>query len=202
MELQDAIRRRAMCRSFAEEPLDSEVIDTILAGALCSPTAGNTRGTAWVVLEGSEETAQYWDATTDEAWRRQNPEWTRGLRRAPVVLLAYTSPKAYVDRYAEADKADPVLGVRAEFWPVPYWYGDAAFGVMAVLLCAVDAGLGACVLGAFRGEAALAQRLGVPEGQRLFAAVVLGHPDGHEHRPTSLDRRGVTRQGRIHQGRW
>ena len=29
---------------------------------------------------------------------------------------------------------------------MPYWPGDAAFGVMAVLLGAVDAGLGACVL--------------------------------------------------------
>ena len=74
-------------------------------GALRSPTAGNTRGTAWVVLEGPAQTAVYFDATTDEAWRTGHPEWCDGLRRAPVVLLAYTSPEAYVARYAEADKA-------------------------------------------------------------------------------------------------
>ena len=61
---------------------------------------------------------------------------------------------------------------------MPYWFGDAAFGVMTVLLGAVDAGLGACILGSFRGEEELAEALGVPDGWRLFGAVVLGHPDG------------------------
>ena len=59
---------------------------------------------------------------------------------------------------------------------MPYWTGDAAFGVMTVLLGAVDAGLGACILGNFRGEAALAESLGVPDGWDLFAAVALGRP--------------------------
>jgi nitroreductase len=107
-----------------------------------------------------------------------------------------------VARYAESDKADPSLGTGVEGWPVPYWFGDAAFGVMAVLLGAVDAGLGACVLGAFRGEEALTDALGVPEGWRLFGAVVLGHPDPDGHRSGSLDRRPVPTRDRIHRGRW
>jgi nitroreductase len=85
---------------------------------------------------------------------------------------------------------------------VPYWTGDAAFGVMAVLLGAVDAGLGACILGAFRGETALADRLGVPDGWRLFCAVALGRPDGNDHRSPSLDRTGPAPSARIHRGRW
>ena len=109
-----------------------------------------------MVLEGPEQTGTYFDATTDEPWRNQYTEWSDGLARAPVVLLAYTSPEAYVARYAEADKAAAGLGVGEAAWPVPYWIGDAAFGVMTVLLGAVDAGLGACILGTFRGEAELA----------------------------------------------
>ena len=73
---------------------------------------------------------------------------------------------------------------------------------MAVLLGAVDAGLGACILGTFRGEAVLAARLGVPEGWRLFCAVALGHPDGHDHRSPSLDRPLGPPADRIHRGRW
>jgi nitroreductase len=118
------------------------------------------------------------------------------------VLLAYASPAAYVERYAEPDKADGALGTGPEGWPVPYWYGDAAFGVMAVLLQAVDAGLGACVLGNFRGEAELARAVGVPDPWRLFCAVLLGKPDGKGHRSASLDRRGPQRSARIHHGRW
>ncbi len=191
-----------MVRSFSAEPLDPSVVEGLVAAALRSPTAGNSGGTAWVVLDGRAQTAAYWDATTDEAWRAAHPEWADGLRRAPVVLLAYASPEVYVARYAERDKADAALGRSPEDWTVPYWYGDAAFGVMAVLLGAVDAGLGACVLGNFRGEERLATALGVPTAWRLFAAVVLGRADGAGHRSASLDRPLPDPDGRVHRGRW
>ncbi len=202
MELHEAIRRRSMVRSFSGDPIAEGIVDGILRAALRSPTAGNTGGTAWVVLEGPGQTGQYFDATTDDRWRADHPGWNEGLRRAPVVLLTYTSPAAYVARYAEADKAASGLGADSEAWPVPYWYGDAAFAVMAVLLAVVDAGLGSCVLGTFRGEDELAGRLGVPGEWRLFCAVVLGHPDGRDHRSGSLDRPRPADAARIHRGRW
>ena len=131
-----------------------------------------------------------------------------------MILLAYASAEAYVARYAEPDKAGPgplgagrgwtapgpALGLDAAEWPVPYWMGDAAFGVMTVLLCAVDAGLGACVLGNFRGEEALAQALGVPRGWRLFCAVPWATPTA----TTTVPRRWTARAlpgERIHRGR-
>jgi nitroreductase len=200
VELRDAIRQRAMCRSFSDEPLDRSVVDRIVASALRSPTAGNARGVSWVVLEGHEETSVYWETTTDDEWRSRNGAWAAGLRRAPVVLLAYASPAAYVARYAAPEKADAGLG--AGCWPVPYWYGDAAFGVMTVLLGAVDVGLGACILGAFRGERALATRLAVPPDWSLFCAVALGRSDGQGHRSRSLDRDPVRWQERVHRGSW
>jgi nitroreductase len=202
MELHEAIRRRAMVRAFRPEPLEHGLVDHLVDDALRSPTAGNTGGTAWVVLEGAAQTAVYFDTTTDEDWRTGHPAWSAGLRRAPVVLLAYASPEAYVARYAEPDKERSGLGAGPEAWPVPYWYGDAAMGVMAVLLGAVDAGLGACVLGAFRGTEALAERLGVPAPWRLFCAVALGQPDEHDHRSASLDRPAAPRSARLHRGRW
>ena len=73
---------------------------------------------------------------------------------------------------------------------------------MTVLLAAVDAGLGACILGNFRGEAALARALGVPGAWRLFCAVLLGHPDGNDHPSRSLDRSGPRAKGRIHRHSW
>jgi nitroreductase len=211
MDLHEAIRRRAMVRSFAPDPVDPVVVDTIVEAALRAPSAGNTGGTAWVVLQGAEETTAYWEAATDAAWRASSPR-SEGLRRAPVILLAYASAEAYVARYAEPDKAGPgtgpdsqagpALGVRADEWPVPYWIGDAGFGVMTVLLAAVDAGLGACILGNFRGEVALAHSLAVPAPWRLFCAVALGHPDGNDHRSRSLDRPRPERPERIHRGHW
>jgi nitroreductase len=221
MDLHEAIRHRAMVRSFAPDPVDPLLLDSVLQAALRAPSAGNTAGTSWVVLEGADQTSVYWDSTTDQAWRATSARWP-GLRRAPVILLAYASAQAYVARYAEADKAGskggsragagagpgagagtgPDLGLDAAEWPVPYWVGDAAFGVMTVLLCAVDASLGACVLGNFRGEDALADALGVPAAWRLFCAVVLGHPDGQDHPSRSLHRPRPDPDQRIHRGSW
>jgi len=213
MDLHEAIRRRAMVRSFATDPVDPVVLDTVMQAALRAPSAGNTAGTSWVVLEGPAQTSLYWESTTDQAWQASSARWP-GLRRAPVILLAYASAEAYVARYAEPDKAGsgagegaaeaagPALGLNAAEWPVPYWLGDAAFGVMTVLLCAVDAGLGACVLGNFRGEAVLAGALGVPAAWSLFCAVLVGHPDGNDHPSPSLDRPRPDADERIHRGAW
>ncbi len=90
MEFHEAVRRRAMVRSFSDQPVASGAVDRILEAALRSPSAGNSGGTAWVVLQGEAQTQDYWEATTDETWRRTSRRW-EGMRRAPVILLAYAS---------------------------------------------------------------------------------------------------------------
>jgi nitroreductase len=236
MELTDALRARRMVRSFADRPLDRELVDALVADALRAPTAGNTGGTAWLVLTEAGRRATYWEQTTTDDWRRRSRRWP-GLSRAPVVALSLTSPSAYVARYVEADKAGSGLGSTSAAgdggidgierstggeggagrggvdargggasgeaaWPVPYWFGDAAFATMTLLLRAADARIGACFLGNFRGEAAVLAALGVPAGWRLFGTVLLGHPDGLDHRSASLDRPRPATAERLHHDRW
>ena len=200
MELDAAIRQRRMVRSFADQPLPEGLVDRMVDTALRAPTAGNTRGTAWIVLEGPDQTARYWMAATDPGWRARSRRWA-GLSRAPAVAVSVCSPAAYASRYAAADKrGDGDPGTAG--WPVPYWVADAAFGVMALLLEVTAEGLGACFLGNFRHEHAVLAALGVPGEWRLFGAVVIGHPDGTDHRSGSLDRPGPARAARLHRGGW
>ncbi len=201
MELAEAVRSRRMVRSFSDEPVPGQVVDELLALSLRAPSAGNTRGTSWVVLEGADEVATYWAHTTTEDWRARSRRWP-GMRRAPVIALSLASPAAYLARYAEVDKAGAGLGRDRSAWPVPYWFGDAAFSVMTLLLSAASAGLGACFLGNFRGEEALRTALGVPGEWRLFGAVLLGRPDGRDRRSPSLDRPSPGIAERVHRGRW
>lgn len=219
MDLTEAVRRRHMVRSFSDQPVDPVLVGELLDDALRAPSAGNTRGTAWLLLEGPDQAATYWTYTTTEEWRRRSRRW-EGLSRAPVIALSLASPDEYVTRYGEDDKAASGLGPVPDdsdgdggdggdgsgggetAWPVPYWFGDAAFATMTLLLRATEVGLGCCFLGNFRGEDVLLPALGVPGGWRLFGTVLLGHPDGADHRSPSLSRPGPSAATRIHRGRW
>jgi nitroreductase len=105
------------------------------------------------------------------------------LTRAPVVILPLAHKQAYLDRYALPDKAHTPLS-KEEHWPAPYWDIDAGFGVMMILLTAVDLGLGALFFAIFEGEHALMEALGVPTGYHAIGAVALGYPtEGERTRP-------------------
>ncbi len=188
-----------MTRAFRDTPLGPDVVDGLLASALRAPSAGNTQGRDLVVLEGPEQTHHYWDATTDAAWRGRSRRYV-GMSRAPLVVLAYSDPDAYADRYAEPDKARP--DGREVEWVVPYWHIDTAFTVMTLLLGAADLGLGAAFLGNFRGEDALADAIGVPPGRRWLGAVLLGEPDLPDPPSTSAARPRRTPADSVHRGHW
>ncbi|MGH9081378.1 MAG: nitroreductase family protein [Acidimicrobiales bacterium] len=199
MEVTEALRRRRMCRNFSDRPLQAGVVDRLLADALRAPSAGNTQGRDFVVLEGPDETALYWQATADPAWRAGSRRF-EGLARAPVVVLPYADPDAYAARYRDADKTrsdgDEVA------WVVPYWLVDAGFATMCLLLGATDRGLGAAFLGNFRGEDALRAALGVPSHLRWLGAVLLGEPRRPDPPSSSAGRARRTLDQSVHRGGW
>jgi nitroreductase len=199
MELTEAIRRRRMTRNFSDQPLPDGLVDRILADALRAPSAGNTQGAEFVVLEGPAETDRYWLATTDEVWRQDSWRY-QGLQRAPVVVLAYADPNRYIRRYQEPDKA------RADgadvSWVVPFWFVDAAYATMTLLLRAAEEQIGAAFLGNFRGEAELASVLGVPQHMVWMGAVLLGQPANPDPPSSSLRRPRRPLEETVHRGRW
>ncbi len=198
--MSDALRRRRMTRSFTGDPVGHDVLDALCHLALRAPTAGNARGIELLILDGPDEVATYFSATTDEAWRRRSSRFA-GLSRAGAVVIVLADPTTYVDRYGAADKASSGLGEGPEAWPVPYWVGDAGAATMALLLACEEQDLGCCFLGAFRGVEQLLDALGAPARLLVYGAVLIGIPDGADHRSASLDRPGSTRAERIHHGR-
>jgi nitroreductase len=188
-----------MTRNFTGAPLGRTVVDDLLALALTAPSAGNTQGREFVVLEGPEETARYWDATTDAAWRQRSRRF-EGLSRAPVVVLAFSDPEAYEERYREPDKVRS--DGAAVDWVVPYWHVDASFAVQTLLLGAADRGVGATLLGNFRGEDELKRVLGVPATRRWLGAVLLGEPARPDPPSTSASRPRRKAAEAVHRGRW
>jgi len=199
MEFTDVVRRRKMVRSFSGRPVPGPVLDRLLDNALRAPSAGNTGGWDSVVLRSRPEMSVFWEATTTARWRAESRRWP-GLEAAAAAVLLYAHPDAYLERYAEPDKEPSGLG--ADAWPVPYWFVDAGFPALLLLLGAVDAGLAACFLGNFRGEEALALALGVPGDRRYLGTVLLGVAAEADPPSPSLARGRRRAEDVVHWGHW
>ncbi len=187
-----------MVRSYEPRLVDPALIDRLLDTARRAPSAGNTQGTHFLVLEGPAQTARFWSVTLPVE-DRAGFAWP-GLLDAPVLILPLSDEAAYRDRYREPDKAASGLGDGP--WPVPYWDTDAAMATMILLLAAVDAGLGALFFGIFRNEARLLDELGLPSGVRPIGAVALGHPAPGDRPSGSLARGRRKFADVVHRGGW
>lgn len=198
MELSEAFRRRRMVRSYdAARPVSSEAVEELLSAALRAPSAGHTQGVSFLLLQGETETEAYWSVTSGPG---EPDRWLQGMRRAPVLVLVWTSAQAYLDRYAQPDKGWSDRD--AARWSAPYWYVDAGMASMAALLSAVDAELGACFFGIPAERiAAVREMFGVPEDLLSVGVISVGYPDSRGPGRSSKGRRRP-REERLHRGRW
>jgi nitroreductase len=196
MEFQEVIRRRHMIRKFDAQPVSRALIEGIVGAGVRSPTAGFSQGCSFLILDDPGAVATFWSFVHPQP-APAGGRWD-GLRRAPVIVLPLADKQAYLDRYAEPDKAG--LGMAEESgWPAPYWEIDAAFATMAILLAATNAGLGAAFFAIARGEAELLAALAVPPGRQTIGAIALGWPAPEQPASPSTAR---PRRDLIHWGQW
>jgi nitroreductase len=198
MDFQQVVDRRRMVRNYTDEPVDPDLVQRMLRNATHAPSAGFSQGWAFLLLDDAADVERFWASATPEGMGEDT--WSRGMRRAPVVIVPLSCKRAYLDRYTEPDKG---WTDRDETrWPVPYWHIDTGMATLLILQTAVDEGLGACFFGIpserldeFRAA------FGVPLDHTPIGAVTVGHraPD---KRSRSL-RRGRREAGDVvHHGRW
>ncbi len=173
MEFGDTVRRRRMCRDFDGRPIAAGILDMLIDQARRAPSAGFSQGTGFLVLDEPRERDRFWEVTLPAVARAGFA--FPGLLRAPAIVIPLAHSQAYVDRYAEPDKARAGLGESAEAWPVPYWLVDTSFATMTLLLGVVDAGLGALFY-ALDDYGPLRDAFDVSGDWQPIGIVALGHP--------------------------
>ena len=201
MSVTEVLQARRSCRSFLPNRLAPELVDDLVDRARRTPTAGNSQGVEFLVLDTPEATSLYWD-TTLETRGRETFSFP-GLLRAPVLVVPFGLPDRYLARYSEPDKAVTGLGEDAELWGVPYWLVDAAFAAMALQMLAIESGLSCCFFGIFENEIAIRERFAAPDGARAVGTVAIGYSDvGSARAGRSSGRARRTLEEVLHRGSW
>jgi nitroreductase len=205
MEFNEVIKRRRMVHAFTAEPLASGTAERLLRAANRAPSAGFSQGYSFLVLEGTEEAAPFWqllyEQTASEATTKDDsPEQVDALSTAPLVIVPLASKDVYLDRYARPGKG---WTDRDEArMPIPYWYIDTGFTALLMLLAAVDEELGAVFFGP-PDIADFRVRFGVPDEWTPIGAIAVGHPDlpADPVPPArASDRKSLDEL--VHRGRW
>ncbi len=200
-----------MTRAYAPDPVDPAVVERALAAATRAPSAGFSQGWAFVVLDSPETIGAFWSAQADTS----SPDrWLAGMMSAPVVIVPCSRRSAYLDRYAEADKARAGLtGHDESRWAMPYWHLDTAMAALLILQTATDEGLGVCFFGLVPDRVDDVRRvLGLidtptEKAPHPIGAITLGHPAAAPERAagargSASRRRRTPWQEVAHRGRW
>lgn len=199
MEFSEVVRKRRMVRNYdPDRPVPPELIDGLLEYAIRAPSAGFSQGWGFLVLTEPADRELFWQTMVNSG--EEEDSWLRGLRRAPVLILAHSNKDVYLDRYAEADKG--WTDRDESLWPVPYWHIDTGFASLLIMLGAVDNDLATCFFGLpVDRMAAYRAAFGVPEQFTPIGVLSVGYP-APDRRSPSLKRGRRTVEEVVHRGRW
>ncbi len=197
MEFADVVRKRRMVRHFKPDPINPEIIDSLMRLAQRAPSAGFTQGQSFIIVTDPEMRK----AVARCCGEDENYTTTFGhpwISEAPVQAIPCVSEAAYHRRYQESDKIEDD-GSEIE-WPVPFWFIDIGCSVQNLLLAVVDAGLAAGYAG-IPDTAGLKVLLGIPDEVTPVGVIPIGYPDQDIPSP-SLKRGRRSLDDFVHRERW
>ena len=152
-EVLDIIFKRKSVRSYTDEPVSPEQVETLLKAAMAAPSGMNNQPWRFVVV------------TRPELKEKLAVGFNRMIAKAPVAIVI-------------CGKTTNKLGL-----PNKNWTADCAAATENLLLAAEDMGLGAVWTACYpyedRMEPAIAA-LGLPDGVTPYSIVPVGHPAGNE----------------------
>ena len=157
----DCIMTRTSIRSYTQEPVSDEAIETMLRAGMAAPTAVNAQPWHFVVVNAPEAL---------QALSEANPR-AKMLQEAPLAIVVC------------GDMTKTLEGKAQEFW-----IQDCSAAAENILLAAHALGLGAVWTAVYPMEERIEPvraALGLPETIIPLCTIVIGHPADH---PTPKDK--------------
>lgn len=153
MDVFQAIGDRRSIRKYKDQPVEREKVERVLNAARLAPSWKNMQCWRFLVLDRAARKEALLDAFGDD-----NPG-KKALLQAPVLIVVCADPS----------QSEVSHGME-------YYIADAAVAFQNLCLAALELGLGTCWMGMY-DEAAIKERLGIPEEIRVVGVTPLGYPD-------------------------
>lgn len=169
-QMANMLRSRRSVRSYKQEHVPREMLLELLELTRWAPTARNQQNVRWLVVPTREKVRELAEMVAD---------WLRESNLMPAVLERWDAGKDILLRDAPALVAAhaPEESYRPEV--------DCTIALTTLELAAPALGLGACWAGFFMNAAVqhapLRDRLSLPEGHKIFGALMLGYPQFRYH---------------------
>ncbi len=147
MDIYELMRSRYSVRKFAEQPVEPDKLDKVLAAGACAPTAKNQQPQRIYVLESEEALAKIRSIT-------------RCAFNAPCVLLVCGDKEvAWTNPFNGRNSAEM----------------DCSIVTTQMMLQAQELGLGTCWVCWFDTELTR-KEFEIPQNQEVFALLPMGYP--------------------------
>ena len=192
-QVRELLRARRSSRTFREGPVERAIIEKIIDGARFAPSASNSQGTEFLVVQDREILRKITELTADYLTgiveKLRNP-----VTRSLLLLVARKKVKGPIrslesfERTVKAVKSgqDRILrgastlllfhGDQERFFAE----ADANLALQNATLIAQALGLGSFytgyVVSACRRDDRISRLLSVPEGRKVYGGLALGYP--------------------------
>lgn len=165
------LKKRRSIRSYKKKAVPREILAKVVDCARWAPTAKNGQPVHWLIFEKREDVHEL-AALTIEAMRQHDffqemvEAWEKGedmvLRGSPHLIVAH----------AHESSLNPIV--------------DCTIAISYMELLATAHGLGTCWAGIFMFAAEsyppLIEKLALPEGHKVYTAMMIGYPKFKYHR--------------------
>ncbi len=148
MDVMDAIRQRYSCRAYADKPVETEKLETLIEAARLAPSAKNVQDWRFVII-------------TDPAKRKALQTAAAGqlfVGQAPIVLAACS-----------------ISTQRMSLCAQPYAAINVAIALEHIALAATSLGLATCWVGAFKPQP-VRKILHIPTHVTVVELMTVGYP--------------------------
>jgi len=152
MNTLDAIYNRWGCRKYSDEPIDKEVLGTILDAGRYAPSAGNLQDRSFIIVRDRKLKSEIAQAAGNQTWMQ-----------VPPIHIVVVSNNTKLGKFF-GQKGDKIYSVQ-----------DTAFAVQNMLLAATDLNIGCSLIVGFNEEK-ICDLFQISPPAQPYAIIVLGHP--------------------------